>query len=203
MGRFLAGAAAAFLLLTGAFLIWKGRAEQSAVIAAAVPAQASEIPGRALAPIPEAPLADPKTKEEKRFARADKDEDGRITLAELVEPRRKPFAKLDVNGDGTLSFEEWAVKTIDKFEKADADKGYDFPKCRDACKRRHIKHRIARRGIESKERLGRHRWVIERTFAWLTRYRRLTVRYERLPAMHHAFLHLACAMICFKFLTKF
>ena len=88
-------------------------------------------------------------------------------------------------------------------EKADADKGYDFPKCRDACKRRHIKHRIARRGIESKERLGRHRWVIERTFAWLTRYRRLTVRYERLPAMHHAFLHLACALICFKFLTKF
>lgn len=122
MGRFLAGAAAAFLLLTGAFLIWKGRAEQPAVIAAAVPAQASEIPGRALAPIPEAPAADPKTKEEKRFARADKDEDGRITLAELVEPRRKPFAKLDVNGDGTLSFEEWAVKTIDKFEKADADK---------------------------------------------------------------------------------
>ena len=121
MGRFLAGAAAAFLLLTGAFLIWKGRAEQPAVIAAAVPAQASEIPGRALAPIPEAPSADPKSKEEKRFARADKDEDGRITLAELVEPRRKPFAKLDVNGDGTLSF-EWAVKTIDKFEKADADK---------------------------------------------------------------------------------
>ena len=122
MGRFLAGAAAAFLLLTGAFLIWKGRAEQPAVIAAAVPAQASEIPGRALAPIPEAPSADPKSKEEKRFARADKDEDGRITLAELVEPRRKPFAKLDVNGDGTLSFEEWAVKTVDKFNGADKDR---------------------------------------------------------------------------------
>ena len=61
------------------------------------------------------PSADPKTKEEKRFARADKDEDGRITLAELVEPRRKAFAKLDLNQDGKLSFEEWAVKTIDKF----------------------------------------------------------------------------------------
>ncbi len=122
MGRFLAGAAAAFLLLSGSFLIWKGRAEQPAVIAAAVPAPAPDVPGRALAPIPEAPSADPKSKEEKRFARADKDEDGRITLAELVEPRRKPFAKLDVNGDGKLSFEEWAVKTIDKFEKADADK---------------------------------------------------------------------------------
>ena len=47
---------------------------------------------------------------------------GRITLAELVEPRRKAFAKLDLDQDGKLSFEEWAVKTIDKFKTADADK---------------------------------------------------------------------------------
>lgn len=53
---------------------------------------------------------------------ADKDESGRITLAELVEPRRKPSAKLDVKGDGKLSFEDWAVKTIDQFEGADSDK---------------------------------------------------------------------------------
>jgi hypothetical protein len=59
-------------------------------------------PGQALAPIPAAHSADPKNKEEKRFARADKNENGRITLAELVEPRRKPFAKLDVNGDGQV-----------------------------------------------------------------------------------------------------
>ena len=63
-----------------------------------------------------------------------------------------------------------------------------------------IKHRIARRGIESKEKLGRHRWVIERTLAWLARYRRLTIRYERLPAMHQAFLHIGCALICLNFL---
>jgi transposase len=86
---------------------------------------------------------------------------------------------------------------------AHADKAYDFRKCRAACRRRHNKHRIARRGIESKEKLGRHRWVIERTFAWLARYRRLTIRYERLPAMHQAFLHLGCAMICLKFLRGF
>ena len=65
--------------------------------------------------IGEAPSADPKSKEEKRFGRADKNDDGRITLAELVEPRRKAYAKLDLNRDGKLSFEEWAVKTIDKY----------------------------------------------------------------------------------------
>lgn len=88
-------------------------------------------------------------------------------------------------------------------EKAHGDKAYDYRKCRDACRRRGIKHRIARRGIESKEKLGRHRWVIERTLAWLARYRRLTIRYERLPAMHHAFLHLGCALICLNFLNGF
>ncbi|WP_443080725.1 transposase [Streptomyces sp. PTD5-9] len=35
--------------------------------------------------------------------------------------------------------------------------------------------RIARPGIESSERLGRHRWKIERSIAWLFGYRRLTV----------------------------
>ena len=122
MPRFLAGAFAALLLVTGIFFIWQGRAQQPAPLATAPPPMVQIQPGQALAPIPQAPSADPKNKEEKRFARADKDDNGRITMAELVEPRRKPFAKLDVNGDGKLSFEEWAVKTIDKFEDADADR---------------------------------------------------------------------------------
>ena len=67
------------------------------------------------------PAAPAKSREEKRFARADKDDDGKITRAELLEPRRKAFAKLDANGNGALSFEEWAVKTSDKFSGADAD----------------------------------------------------------------------------------
>jgi transposase len=54
-------------------------------------------------------------------------------------------------------------------------------------RRRGIKSRIARRGIESSERLGRHRWVVERTLAWLDRYRRLAVRYERRADIHEAF----------------
>ncbi|MFI1647560.1 hypothetical protein ACH4XT_11555 [Streptomyces avidinii] len=39
--------------------------------------------------------------------------------------------------------------------------------------------RIAQPGIESGQRLGPHRWKIERSIAWLFGYRRLTVRYER------------------------
>jgi hypothetical protein len=46
-------------------------------------------------------------------------------------------------------------------------------------RRRGICPRIARRGVESTTRLGRHRWKVERSLAWLLANRRLTVRYER------------------------
>ena len=62
--------------------------------------------------------------------------------------------------------------------------------------------RIARRGIESSDKLGRHRWVVERTFAWLNRFRRLTIRYERLADIHLALLDLGCALICLRFLQQ-
>jgi transposase len=82
--------------------------------------------------------------------------------------------------------------------KLHADKAYDLPRCRRFLHRRRIKVRIARRGIESSQRLGQYRWVVERTLAWLARYRRLTIRYERRTDLHQAFLTLGCALICFK-----
>jgi transposase len=82
--------------------------------------------------------------------------------------------------------------------KGHADKGYDYPRCRQALRRRHIKVRIARKGIERRDRLGRHRWVVERTLAWLNHFRRLRVRDERRADIHHAFLTLGCALICFQ-----
>ena len=80
--------------------------------------------------------------------------------------------------------------------KLHADKGYDCRRCRRALSRRGSKVRIARKGVDSSERLGRHRWVVERTLAWLNRYRRLTVRYERRADIHQAFLTLGCCLIC-------
>ncbi|MDQ1902706.1 IS5 family transposase [Paracoccus sp. WLY502] len=85
--------------------------------------------------------------------------------------------------------------------KLHADKGYDYPRCRKACTKRGITHRIARKGIESSSHLGKHRWVVERTFAWLSKFRRLAVRYERRADIHLAFTILACAIICFRALT--
>jgi hypothetical protein len=68
------------------------------------------------------PEASAKSREEKRFFRADKDKNGRIEREELLASRRKAFAKLDRDGNASLSFEEWADKTISKFRDADADR---------------------------------------------------------------------------------
>ena len=80
-------------------------------------------------------------------------------------------------------------------DKLHADKAYDGRPNRQRLRRRHIKARIARKGVESKERLGRHRWQVERTFSWLNRFRRLRVRDERREDTHQAFLLLACSLV--------
>lgn len=88
-----------------------------------------------------------------------------------------------------------------------ADKGYDS---------RALRQRLHRRGIRScippkrrpegwKPRMGRpieqyteeyrHRWPVERTFAWLGHQRRLLVRHERKAENFHAFYILACLRI--------
>jgi transposase len=84
-----------------------------------------------------------------------------------------------------------------RFKKLHADKAYDFQRGRLACRVRAILSRIARRGVETAEKLGKHRWVVERTFAWSRHFKRLTVRYERRADIHLAFLKLAACLICF------
>jgi IS5 family transposase len=63
--------------------------------------------------------------------------------------------------------------------KVHADKGYDSRANRAWLRRRGITARIARRGIESSTRLGRHRWRVERALSWLSCFRRLQVRWDR------------------------
>lgn len=84
-------------------------------------------------------------------------------------------------------------------KKLHADKAYEDRALRIACRLRGITPRIARKGVESSERLGRYRWVVERTFAWIHRFRRLVVRYERRADIHRGFLKLAVCLICLYF----
>ncbi|GEM30274.1 hypothetical protein NN3_12810 [Nocardia neocaledoniensis NBRC 108232] len=83
-----------------------------------------------------------------------------------------------------------------------ADKAYDIAELRRWGADRGIGVRIARRSIERSDRLGRHRWVVERSFSWLTGYHRLNLRYDRKAEHSLGFLTLAPTLACFKMLAK-
>lgn len=80
------------------------------------------------------------------------------------------------------------------------DRAYDSQAHRDALARRGIVSRLPKRRTPHGSGLGRTRWVVERTFAWLHRFRRLATRYERRACIHEAFLTLGCALICWYYL---
>jgi transposase len=81
--------------------------------------------------------------------------------------------------------------------KVHADKGYDSAASRAWLRRHGIIPRIARRGVESSARLGRHRWKVERSLSWLSCFRRLQVRWDWDSGRWFALVLLACAMVCF------
>jgi hypothetical protein len=120
--RFSAGAGSALLLAAAGIFIWSSRAQEGVTALPNAPAAeaggASADSGSPAVP----PSADDRTREQRRFDRADRDNDGRITLAELTYPRQRAFARLDTNHDGRLSFEEWAVRTLTKFSTADSNR---------------------------------------------------------------------------------
>ena len=81
-----------------------------------------------------------------------------------------------------------------------ADKGYDYPECRAQATARGYTPHIRTRGEErvAKERNPDdipRRWVVEVTLGWLTRFRKILVRFERREVAHKALVQLACAAI--------
>ncbi|WP_294322728.1 histidine kinase [uncultured Sphingomonas sp.] len=121
MWRFLAGVGSALALVAAGLFLFRSDAATEAL---PPPPRAATVAAEAEVPLADdPPAATPRTREQKRFDRYDKDRDGRITRDEYLASRRKAYAKLDTNGDGRLNFDEWAAKTATKF--ATADKGRD------------------------------------------------------------------------------
>ena len=122
-------AALATLVLVGIGLFWwQGRAavEQGA------PPPAPQSPPVADTLIPQAdvsglegpapPEASELTREQQRFFRYDRNRDWRISRSEMLSTRTDAFRKLDVDGNNLLTFEEWAVATVQRFENADSNR---------------------------------------------------------------------------------
>ncbi|WP_085999420.1 IS5 family transposase [Nocardia takedensis] len=80
-----------------------------------------------------------------------------------------------------------------------ADKGYDYPRVYDELRQRGITAYIPRRGTHDKV---SGRWIVEQSLALLHQYRRLAIRWERRTDIHHGFLDLAAALICWRRLSN-
>jgi transposase len=84
-----------------------------------------------------------------------------------------------------------------------ADKAYDSDPLRRRLRKRGITlFSPYRKNRKNKRRQGRRmreryrkRYKVERTFAWISSFRRLVVRYDHNLTIYKAFFHLACAMI--------
>ena len=83
------------------------------------------------------------------------------------------------------------------------DKGYDFDEVRDIAREFGFTAHIRARGEEAtaiKQEAGfkARRWVVERTHSWMNRFRRILIRWEKLPDTFIAMLHLACGIITWR-----
>ena len=94
-----------------------------------------------------------------------------------------------------------------KIQRLIADRAYDSDGLRQHLRAQHIQLISPHRQGRTKPaqdgrplRRYRHRWKIERTFAWLGNFRRLVVRYDRNPQIYEAFFHIACAIITLRHL---
>src|SRR6266849_4378520 len=74
------------------------------------------------------------------------------------------------------------------------DRGYDAEAIPQGLRVRHISSLLAKRNTKHGSGLGKSRWVVERTLAWFSQFRRLRVRYEKRADLHEAFLTLACSV---------
>ena len=94
-----------------------------------------------------------------------------------------------------------------KIKRLIADRAYDSDRLRAHLRAQRIKLISPNRQGRKKKaqdgralRRSRHRWKIERTFAWLGNFQRLVVRYERNSQIYEAFFHIACALITLRHL---
>ena len=76
-----------------------------------------------------------------------------------------------------------------------ADKGYDAERHREFCHKFGFRQRIHGRGRAPGSGLGKRRWPVERTNAWLLENRRLALRYHRCAFVIQSLLETACIIL--------
>jgi len=85
-------------------------------------------------------------------------------------------------------------------KQVQGDRAYDSQPHRREVKKKGIKPLLAKRRTAHGSHLGKTRWFIERSLAWLHQFRKLKIREEKRPSNHEALMLIACSVICLRFL---
>ena len=93
--------------------------------------------------------------------------------------------------------------TTDQPQGMCLDAGYDYDEVYATLKEVGFTAHVRPRGEEAtaiKWEAGftARRWVVERAHSWMTRFRRLLIRWDKKPENYLAFLHFACGLIAFR-----
>ena len=107
-------------------------------------------------------------------------------------------ATTTANVNDTLVFERLflaAFAVMARVWTVYADKGYDAERHRELCRAFGAEPQIHRRGRPRGAGLGRRRWPVERSNAWVLENRRLGLRYDRLGFVIQSLLQAACIFL--------
>jgi transposase len=102
------------------------------------------------------------------------------------------------NVNDTLLFERlflMAFAVVAKIGTVFADKGYDAEPHRELCRTFGAEPRLHKRGRPRGSGLGKRRWPVERSNAWLLENKRLALRYDRLGFVVQSLLQAACLFL--------
>lgn len=102
------------------------------------------------------------------------------------------------NVNDTLVFERLflaAFAVVARIETVFADKGYDAERHRELCRGFGAEPNIHKRGRPHGSGLGKRRWPVERSNAWVLENKRLALRYDRLGFIVQALLQTACILL--------
>ena len=121
----------------------------------------------------------------------------KVTLIEAIDAGSAEQPSFD---DRTSALGNGARRILDALgvwpQIVQGDRGYSSEPHRQRLRERGITPVLAKIGSPHGSGLGKTRWQVERSIAWLHSFRRLKIRYERYAHIHEAFLSLACALIC-------
>jgi transposase len=120
-----------------------------------------------------------------------------IPLAVILSAaNRHDITQLDALVDAIPPIRGKRGRPLHKPQIVQGDRGYSSEPHRQRLRERGITPVLAKIGSPHGSGLGKTRWPVERSIAWLHSFRRLKIRYERYAHVHEAFLSLACALIC-------